>query len=151
MSDAFALSPARTEAVLEHVREAVRLRRPEIPSWALATDLTFGQLRLLFWLQRHGPASMTRLAAWLGVDPATATGAMDRMERHGLAARAHRTDDRRVVECRITDAGAALVTEIDGLRMDAMRQALGLLNPTELAEFDRLLTLIIARSKETTA
>jgi DNA-binding MarR family transcriptional regulator len=137
--------------VLEHVREAVRLRRPEIPSWALATDLTFGQLRLLFWLQRHGPASMTRLAAWLGVDPATATGTMDRMERHGLATRAHRTDDRRVVECRITDAGAALVTEIDGLRMDAMRQALGLLNPTELAEFDRLLTLIIARSKETTA
>jgi DNA-binding MarR family transcriptional regulator len=134
--------------VLAHVGEVVRLRRPEIPPWIAATDLTFGQLRLLFRLARHGPTPMSRLAEWLHVDKATATGIVERVERHGLVVRQHRGDDRRVVECRLSGAGTALVAEIDGLRLDALRQALGLLDEGELAEFDRLLRLIIERSKE---
>ncbi len=136
------------DTVLDHVAQVIRLRRPEIPTWIGATDLTFGQLRFLFKLRKEGPVSMSRLAEWLGVDKATATGIVERIEARGLVAREHRTDDRRVVECRITDAGAALVGEIDGLRVDALRQAIALLDADELAEFDRLLRLIIDRSKE---
>jgi hypothetical protein len=38
------------ETVMKHVGEIVRLGRPEVPPWVTATDLTFGQLRLLFRL-----------------------------------------------------------------------------------------------------
>ncbi len=136
------------DVVLEHIADLVRLRRPEIPSWVIATDLTFGQLRLLFRLRRSGPTAMGRLAAWLGVSLATATGIVERIEAHGLVAREHREDDRRVVDCQLTPAGAALVAEIDGLRTDTLRQAIALLDEAELAEFDRLLVLIIDRARE---
>jgi DNA-binding MarR family transcriptional regulator len=134
--------------VLEHVRQFIRLRRPDVPPWIADTELTFNQLRLLFRLQRDGPTPMHLLAGWLGVDKATATGFVKRVERRGLVARQRREDDHRVVECRLSDAGAALVTEIDGLRLDAMRQVLGLLDETKLTELDRLLSLIIERSRE---
>lgn len=140
--------PIQPETVLDHVRQFVRLRRPDVPPWIADTELTFNQLRLLFRLQRNGPTPMHLLAGWLGVDKATATGVVKRVECRGLVVREHREDDHRVVECRLSDAGAALVTEIDGLRLDAMRQLLGLLNEAELTELDRLLSLIIERSKE---
>lgn len=56
-----------------------------------------------------------------------------------------------MVDCRLTDAGAALAAEIDGVRVDAMRRVLALLDEGELADLDRLLTLIIDRSKENRA
>ncbi len=136
------------DAVLEHLADMARLRRPEIPSWIVAQDLTFGQLRVVFWLARNGPASMSQVAQWLGVSLATVTGIVERVERHGLVARRHRDDDRRIVECVLTDAGRALVAEIDGVRLDAMRQTIGVLDEDELADLDRLLTRIIERSRE---
>jgi hypothetical protein len=56
-----------------------------------------------------------------------------------------------VVDCRLTEAGAALAVEVDGLRVDAMRRVLALLDENELADLDRLLTLIIDRSRENRA
>ncbi len=134
--------------VLEHVAAVARLHRPEIPSWIVAQDLTFGQLRVVFWLARHGPTSMTQVAQWLDVSLATVTGIVERVERRGLVVRRHRDDDRRVVECHVTGAGLALVAEIDGIRTDAIRQALAALTPDELVEFDRLLVSILNRSLE---
>jgi len=139
------------ETVLKHLGEIVHLGRPEIPPWVTTTDLTFGQLRLLFSLQHQGPTSMSQLAHWLGATMATATGVVERVERHGLVVREHCADDRRVVECRLTETGAALAAEIDGFRADAMRQVLALLDESELADLDRVLTLIIERSKENPA
>jgi DNA-binding MarR family transcriptional regulator len=139
------------ETVTKHVGEIVRLGRPEVPPWVTATDLTFGQLRLLFRLRHEGPTSMTQLAHLLGASTPTTTGVVERVERHGLVAREHRDDDRRVVDCRLTEAGAALAVEVDGLRVDAMRRVLALLDEKELADLDRLLTLIIDRSRENRA
>ena len=139
------------ETVTKHVGEIVRLGRPEVPPWVTATDLTFGQLRLLFRLRHEGPTSMTQLAHLLGASTPTTTGVVERVERHGLVAREHRDDDRRVVDCRLPDAGAALAVEVDGLRVDAMRRVLALLDENELADLDRLLTLIINRSRENRA
>jgi hypothetical protein len=51
------------ETVLKHLGEIVHLGRPEIPPWVTTTDLTFGQLRLLFRLRHHGPTSMKKSAA----------------------------------------------------------------------------------------
>jgi DNA-binding MarR family transcriptional regulator len=114
------------------------------PGWA-NTDLTFGQLRLLFILNQSGPVSIGRLAHRLGVADATASEFVDRLERRGLAARSHRADDRRVVECRVSEQGALLIAEIAGAHREAVRRALAVLTQEELAAFDRLLRAVAIR------
>ena len=118
------------------------------PDWA-HHDLTFGQLRLLFVLGRSGPVSIGQLADMLGVTDATASEFVDRVERRGLATRSHRADDRRVVDCKLSDEGVRLLAEIAGGRRKAMRQVLAVLTPEELADFDRLIRLMAERLSAT--
>jgi DNA-binding MarR family transcriptional regulator len=130
--------------VESHMLALARLMPMGPPSWA-HHDLTFGQLRLLFLLRESAPVSIGQLADKLGVTDATASEFVDRVERRGLAVRTHRADDRRVVECRLSDDGLRLLAEIAGARRDGMRQVLSVLGPEELAQFDRLLVLIAER------
>jgi DNA-binding MarR family transcriptional regulator len=123
---------------------------PDIPEW-VAQELTFSQLRLLFLLAKHGPSPMSRVAEWLGVALPTASGTVERVERHGLVTREHRLDDRRVVECGLTDEGQRLIDEMSGARLQMMRQVLGVLNEQELAEMARLLGAIVERMKSKSA
>jgi DNA-binding MarR family transcriptional regulator len=117
---------------------------PQPPDW-VAANLTFGQLRVLFMLRDKQPVSIGALAERLGVGLASASETIDRIERRGLAVRHHAQDDRRVVECGLTERGAQLVQEIAGVRLEGMRRLLGVLTPEELLEFDRLICLIAAR------
>ena len=118
---------------------------PGLPGW-LAQDLTLAQVRTLFLIGHEAPLPMGRIAEILGVSVASASGIVDRLERHGLVARRHRTDDRRVVECVLSDAGRLLIDEMSGRRIEMARQALAVLSPDELAEFHRLVCLIADRS-----
>jgi DNA-binding MarR family transcriptional regulator len=127
-----------------HVQALGQLMPKGPPDWA-HHDLTFGQLRLLFVLGRSGPVSIGQLADMLGVTDATASEFVDRVERRGLAVRSHRADDRRVVDCKLSDEGVRLLAEIAGARREAMRQVLALLTPEELADFDRLIRLMAER------
>jgi len=127
-----------------HVQALGRLMPKGPPDWA-HHDLTFGQLRLLFVLGRSGPVSIGQLADMLGVTDATASEFVDRVERRGLATRSHRADDRRVVDCRLSDEGVRLLAEIAGARRKAMRQVLAVLTPEELADFDRLIRVMAER------
>jgi DNA-binding MarR family transcriptional regulator len=121
----------------------------DVPEW-VAQELTFGQMRLLFLLSKNGPAPMSRIAEWLGVGLPTASGVVERVERHGLVAREHRLDDRRVVDCHLTDAGRRLIDEISGSRLAAMRQILGVLSETELADMARLIQIVVERTRSRT-
>jgi len=103
------------EEVAAHVRALGDLMPKAPPEWA-HHDLTFGQLRLLYLLGQSGPVSIGQLAEMMGVAAATASEFVDRVERRGLATRSHRADDRRVVECRLSDEGANLLAEIQGAR-----------------------------------
>ena len=124
--------------------------RPASASW-LTRDLTFGQVRLLVNVRKHGPITMSRLAEILDVTPATTSGLIDRLERHGLVERSHRADDRRVVHCSLTADGERLVREMAGARLDAMRGMLAVLTPDELAQFDHLLSIVAERLSARTA
>ena len=122
----------------------------DVPEW-VAQELTFGQMRLLFLLAKHGPSPMSRVAEWLGVALPTASGTVERVERHGLVTRQHRLDDRRVVECGLTDDGRRLIDEMSGAHLEMMRQVLGVLTEDELAEMARLVRAILERTKAKTA
>jgi DNA-binding MarR family transcriptional regulator len=119
----------------------------DVPAWA-AHELTFGQMRLLFLLATHGPSPVGRVAEWLGVGLPAASGIVDRVERHGFVARRHGQGDRRIVECYLTDKGRELIGEIAGMRREVMRGVLDLLTDEELAEMNRLVTLIQQRKLE---
>ena len=138
------LSPER---IATRIDELVRILNPldqPAPPW-LDQELTFSQLRVLYLLSEHGPIPMSRLAEYLDVTPATATGVIERLEKRGLAERSHRGDDRRVVECSLSDAGRQMVGASTGARLDQMRQWLSVLTPDELGQLDKLLSNVIAR------
>jgi DNA-binding MarR family transcriptional regulator len=116
----------------------------DVPDW-VAQELTFSQMRLLFLLSKNGPAPMSRIADWLGVGLPTASGAVERVERHGLVARQHRLDDRRVVDCQLTDAGRRLIDEISGTRVEMMRRMMRVLSDEELGQMIQLVTAIVER------
>jgi DNA-binding MarR family transcriptional regulator len=122
----------------------------DVPEW-VAQEITFSQMRLLFLLSRNGPAPMSRIAEWLGVGLPTASGTVERVERHGLVSRQHRLDDRRVVECGLTEAGRHLIDEISGTRLELMRKVLAVLNAEELAQMAGLITTMATRIKSGTA
>jgi DNA-binding MarR family transcriptional regulator len=122
------------------------MQRPDVPEW-VAQELTFGQMRLLFLLSKHGPSPMSRVAEWLGVGLPTASGIVERVERHGLVARQHRLDDRRVVDCLLTDTGRSLIEEISGVRLEMMRRFLGVLTEDELDDMARLIKIVLERTK----
>jgi DNA-binding MarR family transcriptional regulator len=107
-----------------------------------ARDLTLGQVRLLFLLRHDGPQPMGRIAEVFDLSTTASTGFVERVERHGLVTRRHRSDDRRIVECALTEAGRKFLDELSGIRLDVTSQALSALEPDELAEFGRLLRLI---------
>jgi DNA-binding MarR family transcriptional regulator len=133
------------DEVVDHLWAAFRPQEGQPSDWP-ARDLTFGQLKTLFMLRRDGPLSIGRVAEAFGIGAAAASGYVERIERHGLIERRHRTDDRRVVECHLTESGGKLLDDMAGGRAEAMRRALSVLTPEELADFDRLITIIAART-----
>lgn len=138
--------PDRFAAVMTDIARAFHAPGGRgLPAW-LAQDLTLAQVRTLFLIAHEAPLPMGRLAEILGVSVASASGIVDRLERHGLVAREHRTDDRRIVECVLTDTGRGIIDEASGQRLEMARRVLDVLAPDELAEFHRLICLIADRT-----
>ena len=138
------------DAVVHAVSSLWEQQDSDVPDWA-AQELTFGQMRLLFLLSKHGPSPMSHIAEWLGVGLPTASGTVERVERHGLVERRHRVDDRRVVECQLTVAGRELLEEIAGMQRDVLRRTLGVLTGDELRELVRLISIVAERTKARSA
>jgi DNA-binding MarR family transcriptional regulator len=138
------------EAVLDELAGLWDSGGSDVPGW-VAQELTFGQMRLLFLLSKHGPSPMSRIAEWLGAGLPTASGTVERVERHGLVTRQHRSDDRRVVDCRLTDSGRRLIEEVSGMRLEMLRRFLAVLTEDELADMARLITIVLERTKSKTS
>ena len=111
----------------------------------LVRDLTRGQMRLLLLLRREGPQPMGRIAELFDLSSTSSSGFVARVERHGLVVRRHRSDDRRVVECALTDSGHELVEGWSGVRLEVIRDGLASLDPRELATMAKLLRRMIER------
>jgi DNA-binding MarR family transcriptional regulator len=131
--------------IAEATLGAFHVSPPEVPPLP-ARDLTLGQIRLLVLLMREGPQPMGRVAQVFDLSSTASSGFVARVERHGLVERRHRSDDRRVVECALTEGGTRFLQGMSGMRLDLMRQRLAVLDPEDLAEFGRLVQLIRDRT-----
>ena len=130
-----------TSSRIAEVRAALwrAFRRSDVQLPEEAWDLTLGQVRLLFAVRKRQKVTMSDVAEMFGVGAAAASGLVSRIERRGFVERAHTPTDRRVVECRLTAAGEALLDELAGVHTQAIDRALAAFTPSDLAEFDRLL------------
>jgi DNA-binding MarR family transcriptional regulator len=142
----------RSRPLVEDVIEAMHgAFRGEMDVPAAAWDLTISQLRLMVKLRRSGALSMRQVAESFQVSQTAATGLVERVERRGFLERRHRSDDRRVVECHLTEDGNALLDELSGLRSRGWRDALAALTDTQLTEFQHLLRVMAGRRARATA
>src|SRR5690606_21780149 len=80
-----------------------------------ATGLNQSQVSALIHLDRVEELSQTDLAARLGMQKAAAGALVDGLEGKGLVERRRSGEDRRVQLVSITDAGRAVVDEVDRL------------------------------------
>jgi DNA-binding MarR family transcriptional regulator len=117
------------------------------PSW-MDADLTFGQLRLVYLLFHQGPQSIGQIAERFGVAMTSASQFADRIERQGLAERRHRSDDRRVVELGLTEAGDDLVASMLGMQREVLRDIFGVFTSAELEQLEALVKIMVARLAE---
>ena len=98
----------------------------------LREGVSMAQLHIMFTVQRHGEMTMSQLADVLNVSDSSATGLVDRMAERGFIQRDRVPTDRRVVIVRITEAGDALLREMDALSDEIFRTVLSRLGPSQL-------------------
>jgi DNA-binding MarR family transcriptional regulator len=76
-------------------------------------ELTHGQWMPLFVLLKAGGAgTVAHVARCINVDPGAATRMLDRLEKKGFVCRSRSTEDRRVVNVTLTDAGRQVADEV---------------------------------------
>jgi DNA-binding MarR family transcriptional regulator len=73
--------------------------------------LSYAQMRTLFRIDEKDETTVGELARLAEVTPATITGMLDGLERHGIVTRRRSEEDRRVVIVTLTDEGRSLLRE----------------------------------------
>src|SRR4051794_24208875 len=130
------------EAYLNLWRTYDRLRMLEDDLF-LRHDLTAQQYNALRLLRAEHPAALPTLvlAGKLVSHAPDITRLVDRLEQRGLVARRRLTDNRRVVHVGITDAGLALLKQLDQPVRDCHQKQLGHLSHSQLQSLIELLRL----------
>jgi len=100
------------ERILELSDGIFKLLLPTVPREILDLDLTTPQMKVVLLLFLDGPTHMSALASGLGVSLATTTGVVDRLVERSMITREELKEDRRVVLCRLSEQGHALVNRM---------------------------------------
>jgi DNA-binding MarR family transcriptional regulator len=104
------------EALIQHIIEVsgniYSALRPNVPMEYLSSDLTVAQLRVLLVLHADGPTKMSSIASILHVAFSTATSVMGNLVRKELVVRDVDPQDRRLVICKLSQAGQDLINKL---------------------------------------
>ncbi len=103
-----------TEHILDMIEGIYRMFGPAVPQEWLSSDITVTQLRILLVLREAGTMKMSDIAAKLNVTLPTATVIVRNLVRKNLIERVVNPEDRRLVICRLTLEGQALIEKIWG-------------------------------------
>jgi DNA-binding MarR family transcriptional regulator len=111
-----AVTDAVTDAVLTASRLLVAVSARSIA--AVDDSISLAQFRLLVVLSSRGQRKVTELADALGVNPSTATRAVDRLIEAGLVDRQPNPRSRREMQISLTRAGQRVVREVTRRRRE---------------------------------
>jgi DNA-binding MarR family transcriptional regulator len=107
-----------------------------------------GQMDTLDLLAQQDSWRMSDLAEQLRVEPSTATRAVQRLEKDGLATRQPSADDGRVVEVSVTSAGRARHRDVANRRTVLMTHILSTYSADELPQLADMLERFVASIDE---
>ena len=105
-------------------------------------DLRPGEPKILEFLLEHEPCEQKTIAAGCGLDPASVTGILGRMERRGLVERSGRDGNRRSLFVTMTPYGKTLAGEVEDTFAFVDCRAVEGLSEREQQEFLRLLGIV---------
>lgn len=111
-------------------------------------QIELGQMDTLDLLAQRPSWRMSELAEALRVEPSTATRAVQRLEKAGLARRRQSTADGRVVKVEITPAGADVHRTVAARRTELFTHILGNFSAEELPIFVALLERFVVSVDE---
>lgn len=138
--DILALENQLCFAVVTAARNVVSIYRPVLEP----LGLTHPQYLVMLALWEHAPRSLGELAAELAMEPATLSPLIKRLEAQGRVTRSRRSDDERVLEIALTEAGVALrqrALEVPGQIMERVG-----MDAAEIAELRVALVRFAGRS-----
>ncbi|TCM15728.1 DNA-binding MarR family transcriptional regulator [Novosphingobium sp. PhB165] len=104
-----------------------------------AQGASLAQIKLLLLIERGGSVRSTDICDALGQAPRTVTEAVDGLEREGLAVRNPDPDDRRAKRISLTEAGRALIREVEPHKDAFTAQFFEVLTDADQASFLRIL------------
>lgn len=114
-------------------------------------DLTAPQIHALMWLRLDGPLTMGEIARRIHSSDKTITGIVDRLVRRNLVQRDRDGEDRRVIHCRLTRAGARVADKLDEAMTHAMELFLSMLDASERHQLVRILENLAQRMERAAA
>jgi DNA-binding MarR family transcriptional regulator len=106
-------------------------------------DITPVQYSLMSALSQRAVADQTTLANDVALDRTTATGALKRLHKRGLIARAASRRDGRAQDCRLTKAGDRLLRGIEAPARLAHRETIAALSTREQKTFIALMAQLV--------
>ncbi len=121
-------------AILETIPPSMRAIREQMRS-GRAAGMSVAQFRLLLFVRRHPGTSLSPLAEHLAASLPAASQLVERLVRAGLVTREQHAEERRRIELRLTDAGAAALADCDARTRAWLCERLSGLDEAEL---DRL-------------
>ncbi|MGD0122598.1 MAG: MarR family transcriptional regulator [Candidatus Limnocylindrales bacterium] len=117
--------------ILETIPPSMRAIRAQMRS-GRAAGMSVAQFRLLVFVRRNPGTSLSTLADHLATSRPAASQLVERLVQAGLVTREQHAEERRRVELRLTDAGAAALAECDARTRAWLRERLAGLGEVEL-------------------
>ncbi|MDE1164000.1 MAG: MarR family transcriptional regulator [Pseudomonas sp.] len=105
--------------------------------------VTSAQFKVLIIIQQFGVDTPAELCRHLSLDSGSMTRMLDRLEQKELIVRRRSEGDRRQVRLELTEDGQRLADQLPHIGAEAMNELVGVLDSTELADLERILTKVL--------
>lgn len=105
--------------------------------------VTSAQFKVLIIVQQFNVDTPAELCRYLSLDSGSMTRMLDRLEQKDLIKRRRSEADRRQIRLELTDAGRRLADRLPHIGAAAMNQLVGVLEPAELADLERILMKVL--------
>jgi DNA-binding MarR family transcriptional regulator len=105
--------------------------------------ITAAQFKVLIIVQQFNVDTPAEMCRYLSLDSGSMTRMLDRLEQKDLIKRRRSDGDRRQICLALTEAGRRLADRLPLIGADSMNQLVGVLEPAELADLERILMKVL--------
>ncbi|MFJ2545500.1 MarR family winged helix-turn-helix transcriptional regulator [Pseudomonas sp. NPDC087612] len=111
--------------------------------------VTAAQFKVLIIVAQYGVDTPAELCRYLSVDSGSMTRMLDRLEQKDLIIRRRCPDDRRQIRLGLSEEGQTLADLLPQIGAAAMNELVGVLEPSELATLEAILSKVLLAAGDT--